>query len=56
MSATTSNSAGDSIGAGVIVLRGEGVDMSLGDSSGDKIKIHGISTIANGVAEIYCIY
>ena len=56
LSATTSNSAGDSIGAGVIVLRGEGVDMSLGDSSGDKIKIHGISTIANGGAESYGIY
>lgn len=56
LSASTVNSSGASIGSAVTVLRGEGVDMSFGGSSTDKIWIHDIKTNAVQGAESYGIY
>lgn len=56
LSATTTNSGGDSIGSAVSVLRGENVYISLGESNSDKMRIHDIITESTGGAESYGIY
>lgn len=56
LSATTTNTGGDSIGSAVTVLRGEGVHVTLGASNSDKMRIHDIVTETEGGAESYGIY